>query len=76
MTMRDALVTMAAVVGALVVAYLFWRIVRKRLPERISELVGQLLPVVALVVLLVTGLVIVDPDQGDLLLESALRYLP
>jgi len=74
--MRDALVTMAAVVGALVVAYLFWRIVRKRLPERISELVGQLLPVVALVVLLVTGLVIVDPDQGDLLLESALRYLP
>ena len=76
MSTQEALLTLAIVVGALLVAYVAWRLVRRRLPERMADLVGQLVPIVALVVLLVTGLVIVDPDQGDLLLESTLRYLP
>ena len=76
MSGTEALTTIAGVFGALLVAYVVWRLVRRRLPDRAAELIGQLLPVIALVVLLVTGLIIIDPDQGDLLLESTLRYLP
>lgn len=76
MSGSEALTTIVSVLGSLLVAYVVWRIVRGRLPERAADLIGQLLPVIALVVLLVTGLIIIDPDQGDLLLESTLRYLP
>lgn len=76
MSGSEALVTAAIVLGSLLVLYTVWRIIKRRLPERMADLIGQLIPVLVLVVLLVTGLVMLDPDQGDLLLESTLRYLP
>lgn len=60
----EVLVTIALVVGALLLAHIVWRVIRGRIPERAAELVGQLLPVIFLVVLLVTGLIIIDPEQG------------
>lgn len=76
MTATEALTTLAVVVGALAVLWVVWRLVKRRLPERLADVVSQLIPVTVLIILLVTGLLILDPDQGDRLLESTLAYLP
>ncbi len=76
MNATEAMTTMAIVVGVLAVLWIVWRLVKGRLPERLADVVGQLIPVTVLIILLVTGLLIIDPDQGDRLLESTLAYLP
>lgn len=76
MTATEALTTLAVVIGALAVLWVVWRLVKRRLPERLADVVSQLIPVTVLIILLVTGLLILDPDQGDRLLESTLAYLP
>lgn len=76
MNATEAITTLGVVVGALAVLWIVWRLVKSRVPDRLADVVSQLIPVTMLIVLLVTGLIIIDPDQGDRLLESTLAYLP
>ena len=76
MTWQEALITAGSVIAVLVVIWAVWKISGKRLPEKLKDMIDQVLPVLYIAVLVVTALVIVDPSQADLLLESALRYLP
>ena len=76
MSGREALITAGSVIVVLAAIWFGWKLARKKLPEKPAGLVDQVLPVLFLAVLVVTALVIVDPDQADLLLESTLRYLP
>ena len=76
MSWQDALITAGSVIAVLLVIWAAWKLAGKRLPEKLRDLVDQVLPVLYVAVLVVTALVIVDPDQADLLLESTLRYLP
>ena len=76
MTWQEALITAGSVIAVLVVIWAVWKVAGKRLPEKLREMIDQVLPVLYIAVLVVTALVIVDPSQADLLLESALRYLP
>lgn len=76
MSGTEALTTIAIVLGSLLALWIVWRAIRPRLPDRLVDVISQLIPVTVLIVLLVTGLLIIDPDQGDRLLESTLNYLP
>jgi small-conductance mechanosensitive channel len=76
MTWQEALITAGSVIAVLVVIWAVWKVAGKRLPEKLRDMIDQVLPVLYIAVLVVTALVIVDPSQADLLLESALRYLP
>lgn len=76
MTWQEALITAGSVIAVLVVIWAVWKVAGKRLPEKLRDMIDQVLPVLYIAVLVVTALVIVDPTQADLLLESALRYLP
>lgn len=76
MSDSDTLRLVMIVGAALLLGYGLWLVIRRRLRPQAAEMAGQLVPVVALVVVFVTVLVIIDPDQGDLLVESTLRYLP
>ncbi len=74
--MREAIVTAAIVVAVVVVGYAGWRLLRSRLPDEVAQLVRQLVPVVILAALVVAALVLLDPDQADVLVESTIRYIP
>ena len=76
MTWQEALITAGSVIAVLIAIWAVWKIAGKRLPEKLRDMIDQVLPVLYIAVLVVTALVIVDPSQADLLLESALRYLP
>jgi len=76
MNLRDALITAGSVVAVLFVISVVWKVIRKRLPAQIADLIDQVLPVLYVAVVVVTALVMVDPDQADLLLDSTIRYLP
>ena len=76
MDWQEALITAGSVVVALIIIRTVWKLAGKRLPEKLRDLVDQVLPVLYIAVLVVTALVIIDPEQADLLLESTLRYLP
>jgi small-conductance mechanosensitive channel len=76
MEWQEALITAGSVIAVLVIVWAVWKVAGKRLPEKLRDMIDQVLPVLYLAVLVVTALVIIDPDQADLLLESALRYLP
>ena len=76
MSLRDAAITAASVLVGLLLISLAWRIVRKRLPAQIADLINQVLPVLYVAVVVVTALVIIDPDQANTLLDSTLHYLP
>ncbi len=49
---------------------------RRRLPQEVAQLIRQLVPVVILAAAVVAALVVLDPDQVDVLLQSTLRYIP
>jgi small-conductance mechanosensitive channel len=73
----EALITIGTVTGAVFIFYLLWRFVLRRfLPERVGEVINKLVPALILVVLLTTGLLIIDPDQADTLFDATLRYIP
>lgn len=74
--MREAIVTAAIAIAAVVVGYAGWRLIRRRLPKEVVQLVRQLVPVVILAAAVVAALVVLDPDQVDVLLESTIRYIP
>lgn len=76
MSWQEALITAGSVIAVLVVIWAVWKLAGRRLPEKVREMIDQVLPVLYIAVLVVTALVIIDPKQADLLLESTLRYLP
>jgi small-conductance mechanosensitive channel len=76
MSLRDALITGGSVLVALFLVSIVWRLVRKRLPEQVADLIDQVLPVLYVAVVVVSALVIIDPDQANTLMDSTLRALP
>lgn len=76
MEWQAALITAGSVIAVLVVIWAVWKVAGRRLPERLRDMVDQVLPVLYIAVMVVTALVIIDPEQADFLLESTLRYLP
>ncbi|MDF1597857.1 MAG: mechanosensitive ion channel [Acidimicrobiia bacterium] len=76
MNLRDALTTAGGVLVGLLLISIAWRILRKRLPNKVADLIDQVLPVLYVAVVVVTALIIIDPDQANTLLDSTLRYLP
>ncbi len=72
----EGLITVAAVAGALLLLWLVWRLVCKRVPETIAQLVDQLIPVLVVAGIVVAVLVVIDPDQAELLIDGVIRYIP
>jgi small-conductance mechanosensitive channel len=66
-------ITVAVVIGVALIAK---RVLTKRAPEQMRELIGQLVPVVILTAVVVGILVILDPDQTDKLLEATIDFVP
>lgn len=62
-----------------VIAFIVWLAgawLKRRLPERWAELVGQLIPVLIAATLVVGALVVVDPDQATELYSSVIKSVP
>ena len=74
--MREALITAGVIAGIVVVLLVGGRIVARRVPEQLGDLVRQLIPVLAIGTVVVGLLVIIDPDQADSLLQSAVQSVP
>jgi small-conductance mechanosensitive channel len=66
-------VTVAVVIGIALIAK---KVLTKRAPEQMRELIGQLVPVVILTAVVVGILVILDPDQTDKLLDATIDFVP
>ena len=71
-TIGTAITVAVVIVATLIVR----RILAKRAPEQLGELINQLVPVVILTSVVVGILVILDPDQTDRLLESTINFVP
>ncbi len=74
--MIGRLVTAGIVIVIAIVLWIVGRILKRRLPERWAELVGQLVPVLMVAVIVVGALVVIDPDQADQLLQSLISSVP
>lgn len=72
----ERIVTAGVVVGIAVIVWILGRWLRRRLPDRWADLVGQLVPVLVAAVLVVGALVIVDPAQADELFGSVIKAVP
>ncbi|MBT8197026.1 MAG: mechanosensitive ion channel [Acidimicrobiia bacterium] len=62
--------------GIAIVIWFVGRMIAGRLPGQIQELVKQLIPVLVLTVLVVTLLVVIDPDQAQTLMDSSISSIP
>jgi small-conductance mechanosensitive channel len=74
--LQQRLIALAAVVGLLLVVWLLGRFVAKRFGGRVSELVGQLLPVLLAAIAVIGTLVIIDPEQANRLSDSVIGSVP
>lgn len=74
--LMSRLVTAGVVLLVAVVVWLAGRVLRRRLPERWGDLVGQLVPVLVAAVVVVGALVVADPNQADQLLQSLIQSVP
>jgi len=70
------LITAGIVVAAAVALWIVGKVLKRKLPERWAELVGQLVPVLITAVVVVGALVVIDPDQADQLLQSLIQSVP
>lgn len=70
------LVTAGVVIALAVVLWIVGRVLKRKLPERWGELVGQLIPVLVTAVIVVGALVVIDPDQADQLLQALIQAVP
>ena len=66
-------ITVAVVIGIALIAK---KVLTKRAPEQLRELINQLVPVVILTAVVVGILVILDPDQTDKLLDATINFVP
>jgi small-conductance mechanosensitive channel len=72
----EALITVGIVLGISLALWIVGRIARNRLPGQFGELAAQLIPVLIVGTVVVGGLIIIDPDQAQILLESTIRSVP
>lgn len=72
----DRLIAAGAAVGLALVVWIVGAVLKRRLPERWGELVGQLIPVLVTAIIVVGALVVIDPDQANTLLESTISSVP
>lgn len=72
----DRLIAAGASVALALVVWIIGRVLKKRLPERWGELVGQLIPVLVTAIIVVGALVVIDPEQANMLLESTINSVP
>lgn len=70
------LVALAVVVGLMLAVWLIGRFVARKSGGQVSELVGQLIPVLIAAIGVVGVLVIIDPDQAERLSESVIESVP
>ncbi len=70
------LVALAVVVGLIALIWVVGRLVARRLGGRLSEMVGQLVPVLMTAIAVIGALVIVDPEQADRLSSSVIGSVP
>jgi small-conductance mechanosensitive channel len=75
-TLHNTIITGSAVIGILLVGWLILTVVKRRLPEKAADIVSQLTPAVALSVIVIGVLIILDPDQAEIIAEAAVRYVP
>lgn len=73
--LQERLITVAVVVGVMLVIWLIGRFVSKR-AGRLSDLVGQLVPVLVAAVGVIGVLVVIDPDQAQQLADSVISSVP
>ncbi|NNF09955.1 MAG: mechanosensitive ion channel [Acidimicrobiia bacterium] len=71
-TIGTAITVAVIIIATLIVR----RVLVKRAPEQLGELINQLAPVVILTAVVVGILVILDPDQTDKLLEATINFVP
>ena len=76
MNLETTIITAATVAAIVVVALLARRLIVKRVPEQLGDLVNQLVPVIILTAVVVGILVILDPDQTDKLLDATINFVP
>lgn len=74
--LEQRLITLAVVLGLIAVTWIIGRIVAHRFGGQMSELIGQLVPVLMTAIGVVGLLVIVDPEQADKLFESLINSVP
>ncbi len=70
------LIALAVVLGVILVTWIIGRVAGKRFPGRLSELIGQLVPVLMTAIAVVGLLVIIDPEQADRLSSSVIGSVP
>lgn len=73
--LQDRLITLAVIVGLMFAIWLIGRIVSKK-AGRLSELVGQLVPVLVSAVGVIGVLVVIDPGQAEQLADSVISSVP
>lgn len=76
MNLETTIITAGTVAAIVVVALVARRLIVKRVPEQLGDLVSQLVPVVILTAVVVGILVILDPDQTDRLLDATITFVP
>ncbi len=76
MSLTEALILLGVIAGISVVLLAVAAILRRKLPEQLGELVGQLVPVLIFGLWAMAVLIIIDPDQADKLLDSTVSSVP
>lgn len=76
MNLETTIATGVTVFVVVVVTLIVGRVLTRRAPEQLGELINQLVPVVILTSVVVGILVILDPDQTDKLLEATINFVP
>lgn len=76
MNLETTIGTAITVAAVIVIALIAKKVLAKRVPEQMKELINQLVPVVILTAVVVGILVILDPDQTDKLLDATISFVP
>lgn len=76
MNLETTIGTAIAVAVIIIATLIARRVLVKKAPEQLGELINQLAPVVILTAVVVGILVILDPDQTDKLLQATINFVP
>ena len=76
MTLENTIITSSLVAGLLLIGWILLAIVKRRFKGTFATVLTQVAPALALSIIVVGGLVVLDPDRADVLADSALEYLP
>lgn len=79
MTLNEALVTLGIVAAICLAIWIAGRLIKRLLGGKMGEVVeviSQLIPILILGTVAIGLLLIIDPDQGDVLLDSLIKSVP